>query len=131
MPVVRQYRIFRSDLKNNPNVLYLFGDNAKRQGFGGQAHEMRGEPNAVGIRTKWSPDNTPQAFFNDSRLREFHGMLTEDMRPVITALYEGKIVVIPSDGLGTGLSELPTRAPKCNTLLAHFIDSLYAIEPVN
>jgi redox-sensitive bicupin YhaK (pirin superfamily) len=29
--------------------LFVFGDNLRRTGFGGQAAEMRGEPNAVGI----------------------------------------------------------------------------------
>lgn len=41
--------IKRQDLKSNPNTQYLFGDNLKRSGFGGQAKEMRGEPNAIGI----------------------------------------------------------------------------------
>ena len=50
MPVVRQKRIVRAELQANPHVLYLFGDNDQRDGYGGQAAEMRdeetGEPGA-------------------------------------------------------------------------------------
>lgn len=50
MPVVKQDQIMRRDLLDNQDKLYVFGDNMVRRGFGGQAREMRGEPNAVGIR---------------------------------------------------------------------------------
>lgn len=52
MIILRQTRIYRADLAMNPKVLYVFGDNLERKGFGGQAYEMRGEPNAFGIATK-------------------------------------------------------------------------------
>jgi hypothetical protein len=42
---------------------YVFGDNGRRIGFGGQAKEMRGEPNAIGVATEWVPTNRPNAFF--------------------------------------------------------------------
>ena len=58
--IIYQKFIYRSDLKANPSVLYLFGDNLQRVGLGGQAKEMRGEPNAVGIATKKAPDNKPE-----------------------------------------------------------------------
>jgi hypothetical protein len=51
--------IYRRDLRANPESLYLFGDNTKRVGIGGQAREMRGEPNAVGIATKNAPGSYP------------------------------------------------------------------------
>ena len=55
MPVIYQKRICRDDLRRNPNAVYIFGDNEARTGLGGQAREMRGEPNAMGIATKRSP----------------------------------------------------------------------------
>jgi hypothetical protein len=42
MPILYQHRIYRMDLIANPNILYVFGDNTKRVGMGGQAGEMRG-----------------------------------------------------------------------------------------
>jgi len=62
MIIIKQHKIYRKDLKNNPDVLYLFGDNLVQKGFGGQAKEMRGEPNAEGIPTKKLPSMEAKAF---------------------------------------------------------------------
>jgi len=47
--------IERSMLQADPEARFVFGDNAERWGLGGQAKEMRGEPNAIGVATLWSP----------------------------------------------------------------------------
>jgi hypothetical protein len=118
--VIYQHRIYRSDLKNNPRVLYLFGDNLKREGYGGQASECRGELNAFGIATKRWPGNHELAYFSD-REAEFL-TLEEDLVRLNNLLknsYENQIdvVVCPSDGIGSGLSELPKRSPKLYSFL--------------
>ena len=41
--IVKIYKV--KDLKNNPNKIFVFGDNLKRKGEGGQAI-IRGEENA-------------------------------------------------------------------------------------
>lgn len=101
--------ITRQDLKDNPKTLYIFGDNMVRKGLGGQAKEMRGEPNAFGIPTKWAPDNKEESFFSDEPMEsiiiEKYLFMVEDM------LKDGIDVVYPQDGIGTGLSELPERSP--------------------
>lgn len=111
MPVIRQKFIRREDLQANPETLYLFGDNDDRSGYGGQAKEMRDEENAVGVRTKWSPSTNPGAFFRDRDAEQVFGMIDEDLDPVIDHLRQGGTVVIPADGLGTGLSRLPQTSP--------------------
>lgn len=35
MPIIYQSRIYRADLRANPSVLYVFGDNPQRVGFSG------------------------------------------------------------------------------------------------
>lgn len=40
MIVIKQFRIYRKDIQANPHILYIFGDNLDRKGFGGQAAEM-------------------------------------------------------------------------------------------
>jgi hypothetical protein len=112
MPVIKQYRIYRTDLQNNPHVLYLFGDNNIRRGLGGQAGEMRGEVNAVGVRTKWAPEMAASAFFDDDEFATISLMIDSDLQPAIDHAIGGGVVVIPADGLGTGLSQLPERAPR-------------------
>lgn len=117
--IIYQKFIFRDDLRRNPNVLYLFGDNMERVGLGGQAKEMRGEPNAVGIATKRRPSMSEGEFFSDDDYDEVIATMRHDMKPAIEHLKRGGVVVIPTDGLGTGLSELPQRAPEINRWLVN------------
>lgn len=112
MPVIEQSRIYRADLRANPNVIYVFGDNVRRVGYGGQAGQMRDEPNAIGVATKWTPSMNEEAFFNDQEFDKIKAIIKSDLVPVVKAALEGKVIVLPLDGLGTGLSELPGRAPK-------------------
>lgn len=113
MAVVHQKMIFRDDLRRNPDVLYVFGDNVRRVGMGGQAKEMRGERNAVGVATKYQPSMHPDAFFGDepAEVEAQNRIIDNDMKPLFEKVKAGGVVVIPLDGLGTGLSELPQRAP--------------------
>lgn len=104
--------ITRADLKADPNGLYLFGDNDQRVGMGGQAGAMRGEPNAIGVRTKLAPSMNEWDFFSDDFFEDNCHDIDEDLERVRDALKGGISVICPSDGLGTGLSELPTRAPR-------------------
>lgn len=64
-------RISRDMLRREPATLWAFGDNLARAGLGGQAAEMRGEPNAVGIPTKHAPRRDPGAYFTDADLDAF------------------------------------------------------------
>lgn len=113
MSLLFQHRIYREDLCRNRHVLYVFGDNLIRKGMGGQAAHMRGEPNAVGVATKRTPGMHETDFFADDPVAvdAQTRVIDEDMKPLFEHLVRGGIVVWPSDGIGTGLSELPTRAP--------------------
>lgn len=104
--------ITREELQNNPTTIYLFGDNDMRKGLGGQAKEMRGEPNAVGISTKKIPTNDPEAFKSDEELDENKRIVTADIDKVIEKWRSGSYtkVVIPT--LGVGLAKLPEKAPE-------------------
>lgn len=137
--VIRQHRIYRLDIKFNPRLLYLFGDNLDRVGMGGQAGEMRGEPNSFGIATKRSISHSfPDDYFHDheddvigiidkefERLYEkmiFWGSAGYGMADIPRDNYIG--IVIPSDGLGTGLSRMPELAPKALAHLDSLLDGL-------
>lgn len=122
MIIIHQKFIHREDLQANRDILYIFGDNLKRYGFGGQAKEMRDEPNSFGIATKRLPShNYPQDYFHDGE-PDAIGIIDGEFRKLIDILleesiktartYKYKAIVIPLDGIGTGLSQLPTRAPK-------------------
>lgn len=109
MKVIKQKRIFRQDLRNNPHVAFIFGDNTVEGGYGGQAKEMRGEPNAFGIPTKWIPSMDSHAFFQDKD----YDIVTKAIDVAIQKVIDSghKIVVIPEDGIGTGRARLHQTAP--------------------
>lgn len=102
--VVFQKMIYREDLRNNPEVAYLFGDNLARVGLGGQAKEMRDEPNAYGIVTKKSPSE----YFTDDEYDKNIVLIEQDIKRIP----KNRLIVAPSDGIGTGLARLSEVAPK-------------------
>ncbi|MGY2919475.1 DUF7831 domain-containing protein [Bradyrhizobium sp. USDA 3262] len=121
MPIEFQQWITRNDLRNNRDKLYVFGDNVQRSGFAGQAKEMRGEPNSIGVVTKWAPSMSPGAFFDDTAACK--ALVERDLLVVQQALDRGRTVVVPSDGIGTGLSRLPKYAPKLDAFIKEWFRS--------
>lgn len=124
MPVIKQKWITRDDLKRNPGHLFVFGDNMARRGLGGQAKEMRGEPNAVGVPTKWEPTMYPSGFFGEADLEKVKPSIDEAFERLRAHLARGGTVVLPRDGLGTGLAALDGRAPSIAALIQAHIEAL-------
>jgi hypothetical protein len=127
MPLEIWHRYTRADLRANPNKLFIFGDNAARVGFGGQAREARGEPNAVGICTKKAPTYETQDFLTDAEYALNVVIIIADFDPVFRALLRGQVAVWPADGIGTGIAQLATRAPQTLLFIDTIIGSLKAV----
>jgi len=53
--IIQQTWITREDLRANPDVIYVYGDNAAREGQRGLARQMRHEPNAHAVSVSWGP----------------------------------------------------------------------------
>lgn len=115
--------ITRQTLRDNPDKAFIFGDNSERKGLGGQAREMRGEPNAFGIITKKAPFNYPSAFLSDSCFEENKYWIDHDIQRVLDS--EFTTVVIPSTGIGTGLAQLDKLAPRTFEYLQKKLGELY------
>lgn len=126
--VVQDDWFSREQCMNNPTSIYVFGDNAQRVGNGGQA-QIRGCSNVIGVATKRTPSMDDEAFFNDS---------FEDLKVLFNDLsnlhymhsletYDHMTLIFPVDGLGTGLSELPKRAPFLNKQLELLLDKYFNI----
>lgn len=111
-----EYRehITRQMLRNEPDTLFVFGDNMERRGLGGQAAEMRGEPNAVGIPTKKAPHMGADAFLSDDDKEEWATAVREDILMLVG--FDG-LVVWPTAGIGTGRARLAEKAPKIAKLI--------------
>lgn len=99
-------------LRSYPDHLFCFGDNTRRQGKGGQA-AIRDEPNAIGVATKFAPNNGQAAFFRDNDTS--FAVLLHDIR-IVTMLASAWPVVLPVTddntlNIGTGLSAMPSKCP--------------------
>ena len=110
--VVQMKWITRSFVREHRDHIFLFGDNLARRGFGGQAAQMRAEPNAVGIPTKKLPSNSEEAFFTDKELDQNKIAIDSAFERLyrMSSTVE-QIVVVPAHGLGTGRAQLDNRAP--------------------
>ena len=105
-------RYTRSLIKANPSVLFVFGDNLARIGFGGQAAEARNCLNAVGIPTKICPK---QCIFDEDVEQDIGRFKWPVIRAFVILrkhLRSGGTIVWPKDGVGTGLARLPVTAPR-------------------
>lgn len=127
MPIRREKAITRAMLRASPETLFVFGDNLQRKGLGGQAAEMRGEPNAVGIPTKRHPGMLPWCFFDDGDLDAYLEARIHDLYRLIKHLEADGLVIIPADGLGTGRARLAQTAPK---VWAQLMDDMAALAAV-
>lgn len=115
--------ITRNDVRNNRHLLFIFGDNDARAGFGGQAKEMRGEINSHGIRVKKLPEMGMNAFYTDIEYNENIRKIKTDVDGIMWLVKNEACqgLVIPSAGIGTGFAQLANRAPKT----AKFLDDLF------
>lgn len=99
-----------ADAQAAPDKVFVFGDNMQERGKAGQAI-IRDEPNAIGIPTKWAPARNEQAYFGQDAEAE-KAAITAAVDRIIEAKEAGKTVVMPQDGVGTGLAQLEQRAPE-------------------
>lgn len=117
--------ITREYVRANRDKLFLFGDNLERRGFGGQASAMRGEPNAIGIPTKKSPSYKDDAFFSDDEFEQNRTAIDAAFVEVKNAITDSiRVIVIPSDGLGTGRAQLDKKAQRTFAYLQKRLDEL-------
>lgn len=124
MPIEYLKRYTREEIRDNPDKLYVFGDNFLKAGRGGQAKECRGEPNCVGIPTKRYPSMRADAFLSDDDYVEWTRKCQKPFHIIFCALVAGKVVVFPTDGIGTGLARLEEKAPQIWKSLQNSIDAL-------
>ncbi len=109
--------ITREMVRAEPDTLFVFGDSFERRGFGGQAMEMRGEPNAVGIPTKRRPTMNEDAFFKEKHFDIVKPVITDRFWKLADHIRSGGCVVWPENGIGSGLAQLWKRAPSISKLI--------------
>jgi hypothetical protein len=115
--------ITRENVKKNPGVLFVFGDNDERKGLGGFAKVCRGEPNSIGIRVKKHPTMLQNSFYTDEELLDNTRKIDEDIMMIKKALIHYSAFYIP-DGIDRGLAELDRHAPQTYSYLKSKIEEL-------
>lgn len=107
--------------RENPEKIYIYGDNLAGYGTAGQAC-IRNEPNAFGIPTKRYPSMTVGSFFTDKECERQH--VLKSLRGLYV-LGKTRTLVFPTNGVGTGMANMPGSSPKLfaemsEILLKHF-----------
>ena len=97
-----------------PNVTFIFGDNTRGFGKGGQAI-IRDEPNAFGVPTKRLPSMTRSAFFREGDEDGLEAILAA-IGELWAKLKNGETILFPVTpdkevSLGLGLAKLNETAP--------------------
>lgn len=122
--VYRQKKFYnRQEVAENTDKVYLFGDNIKDavDAANGNPHipiktqaVIRGLDNAIGIPTKRNREHYADSYFGntDDDFNLFKKGVDEAIAKARQAIAEGKQVIIPAEGIGTGAAQLQTKAPR-------------------
>lgn len=112
--------ITREEVRKNRMKIYVFGDNLQKIGYGGQAKAMRGEYNTIGIPMQQAPYH----YFSDDDYIKVVPIIEAYFGLIKSHLECGQTVVIPSAGVGTGLSQLSKKAPKIWNFVKNKLEEL-------
>jgi len=129
MPIQLMKRYSPEVCQQRPECVFVFGDNMQHYGTAGQAC-IRYELNALGLPTKWEPSSKATGYFSDGKdfrvgCRAIEA-IDETLFAIFMALKKGKTVILPEDGMGTGLAALPTNAPELFAYIKFRLESMVA-----
>jgi hypothetical protein len=89
-------------LEQNPNHIFVFGDNSDRKGYGGAAI-LRDMPNTYGFVTKKHPDNRDSSFYTIEEYKKIYSKEINKLTKFITRIdNRSKLFLISK--LGAGLA---------------------------
>lgn len=111
MKIIIEELYTRKKVEDNPQNLYVFGENEAQQGttrIGAGQAVIRGLDNTFGFCTKESIMD----FWSDKDYPNNINKIESDIKALIDKSKEFEVIVFPKMGLGTGLSALPSVAPK-------------------
>ena len=114
-------------LRSNPDKIYVFGDNMKGFGKGGQAI-IRDEPNAFGVPTKRYPSKDNWAYFSD---KEDERLAVLSNLRKLYVIGQTKVIVFPSCGIGTGLAKMSEKSPKIFEQMNGILREFFGFDNVN
>ena len=126
MPIELQKHFSVEDCNNNPDKIYVFGDNLIHKGKGGQAITCDC-PNAIGIPTKRLPSMDSDSFFNDE-FDEYEAVKSAIEKLIILKhTRQDTTFVFPEDGLGTGLAKMNIKSPKLFKYMNKLLNAYFGL----
>jgi hypothetical protein len=106
--------------RENPDNIYVFGDNLIHIGKGGQAI-IRDEPNAFGVPTKRLPSMSGDSFFSD--LYEEYIEVRRKLIDLWNLHLQGFTIVLPTEKIGSGLARLWETSPTIGSMIDKFYEA--------
>lgn len=110
MPLKYITSFTREELRDNPEVLYVYADTFAGIPSNEQGKAVYGEPNAVGIPVKRSYGWEEADFLSDGDLGTWKSIVDPKLRRGYKLLKKGGLIVWPYGGIGIE-AELCTKAP--------------------
>lgn len=101
--VIKQSWITREDLRANPDIVYVYGDNAAREGLRGLARQMRHEPNAHAVSISWGPFEPFSLATSEAALAR----IEEDLIALMER--QPNIIIWPLAGIVPDFVSMPTE----------------------
>jgi hypothetical protein len=126
MPVFDIPMVTRDRVRAGKLFLFAFDDDEMRMTDDALAGQCRGEPNAVGIRTRRTPGPEAAATWRDNELAQHQAMLDEDFSLLISWVEAGGPVFLPKAGLGMLQPRLVDTAPRTFLFLQKKVKELRA-----
>jgi len=102
--------ITREFIQRNHHILFVFGDNDIRKGFGGMAKDFRGEPNSLGVRTKKFPGLDKSHFYTDDEYSINTRKILADINDIINKSINYQYIYFPKQ-IGLGKAHMKTYCP--------------------
>jgi hypothetical protein len=93
-------KITKKYLKENPNHIFVFGDNLLRKGKGGAAL-LRDEPNTYGFITKKRPDHNLDSYYHPD---EYYPIFNRELNKLIKLIEINPNKIFLISKLGGGLA---------------------------
>lgn len=87
-------------LKENPDCIFVFGDNTIRDGYGGAAI-FRDEPNTYGFITKKFPDNKNESFYT---IEEYINIYVDEINKLCKEIEENPDKIFIMTKIGNSLA---------------------------
>ena len=90
-----------TNCQQNPNFLFIYGEQDISSGI------SRACSNSIGIPI----NNLITSFYSDDKIEDNKDKINTAIAKIIEKASHYECIVFPSDGFGTGLSQLSTKAP--------------------